>query len=95
MKYLKKDYKFIRFEKSNKINKKYDAIIENKKTKKLIRIPFGQNEMKQYRDSTGLGLYSKYDHNDKKRRELFKKRFTTLKEKQEFNLYYTPLFFSW
>ena len=69
-----KDYKFVKFQKSNTQNKKYDAIIENKNTGDEIIIPFGANTYEQYKDSTGLGLYSKFDHGDKLRRTLYKKR---------------------
>lgn len=94
MKYLKKDYKFIRFEKSNKINKKYDAILENKKTKKLIRLPFGQKGMEQYRDSTPLKLYKSQDHLDNTRRKAFLDRFRKTKERQNWNKEFSPLMFS-
>ena len=36
------NYKLLGFEISNNKNKKYDAILENKFTKELKRIPFGQ-----------------------------------------------------
>ena len=70
------DYSFLRFEKSNSKNKKYDAILKNKKTGKEKRVPFGQFRTngipyEQFRDRTGLNLYSKYDHNDLNRRHLY------------------------
>lgn len=67
------DYKFDRFEKSKTTGKKYDAILVNKKTKKEKRIPFGAKGYDQYKDKA-LGLYSKDDHNDKQRRDLYRKR---------------------
>ena len=36
----KKDYSLVRFEKSKKPQKKYDAILKNKKTKKIVRVPY-------------------------------------------------------
>ena len=76
------DYKFVKFEKSNVKNKKYVAILLNKKTGKEKRVNFGDNSLGQYNDSTGLGLYSHLDHNDKKKRENFKKRFARLLDKK-------------
>ena len=72
--------KLIRIQKSNKPNKKYDAILYNTKTKRENVVSFGAirpNNIpyEQYRDSTGLGIYSKYDHNDKLRRVNYYKRF--------------------
>ena len=66
-------YKFLRFERSRNTSKKYDAILLNKDTNKEKRVPFGAKGYEQYKDKA-LGLYSKYDHNDKKRRELYRKR---------------------
>lgn len=37
-------------------------------------IHFGDNRYDQYKDSTGLGLWSHLDHNNKQRRELYHKR---------------------
>ena len=69
-----KDYKFIKFEKSNSKGKKYDAILLNKKTLKTKRVSFGAKNYQQYLDSTGLNLYSHLDHLDKKRRKRYLKR---------------------
>jgi hypothetical protein len=89
--FSKKDYKFLRFQKSNTANKKYDAILENKKTKKTKKIPFGDKRYEQYQDTTGLGIYTHKDHKDKKRRFLYRQRHMGyLKEG-----YYSPSFFSW
>ena len=75
----KSDYKFIKFQKSKTANKKYDAILQNKKTNKLKKIPFGAYQKngkpyEQYQDTTGLGLFSNYDHKDKERRLNYRKR---------------------
>lgn len=67
-------FRHIRFERSKTRNKKYDAIIEDKTTKRQQRVPFGDNRYEQYRDSTGLKLYSRLDHNDPKRRADYKSR---------------------
>lgn len=88
MYYSKKEYDFIGFEKSKTIGKKYDAIL--KKDGKEVRVPFGQRGFEQYSDKA-LGLYSKFDHNDKKRRELYRARHKVyLKDG-----YYSSGYFSW
>jgi hypothetical protein len=69
-----KNYKHIGFTKSHLVNKKYDAILKNKITKQIKLIPFGSANYEQYRDSTGLNLYSHLDHNDTKRKDLYYKR---------------------
>jgi hypothetical protein len=79
MKYSKKEYTFVKFEKSHLKDKKYNAVLKNKKTGREVRVPFGairENGVPypQYKDSTGLGLYSKYDHNDKARRDRYRAR---------------------
>ena len=51
---------------------KYDAILKNKKTGELKRIPFGQKGYEQFKDQ--LGHYSHLDHNDEKRRDNWIKR---------------------
>jgi len=75
----KNDFSFVRFEKSKRKHKKYDAMLKNKKTKKIVRVPFGGKHSngvpyQQYRDSTGLGLYSHLDHGDSHRRANYRKR---------------------
>ena len=59
----------IKFEKSNRKNKKYKAILPNGEA-----VHFGDVNYQQYKDSTPLKLYSNLDHNDKKRREMYYKR---------------------
>lgn len=65
--------------KSTRKNKKYMIDLIDHKTKKKIRtIHFGAikkdgTPYAQYKD-TALGLYSKYDHNDKDRRARYYKR---------------------
>lgn len=68
------DYKFIEFRKSKSKNKKYDAILLNKKTNRTKTVSFGDKRYQHYFDRTPLNLYSKLNHNDKKRRQLFRKR---------------------
>jgi hypothetical protein len=99
MKYLKNQYKHIGFRKSQVKGKKYDAILKNRTNDKILKyVPFGGIKMdgtpyQQFRDSTGLGLYSKYDHGDKNRKRLYRIRHS--KEKKSFDKYWTSGFFSW
>ena len=72
--YSKKDYIFKGFEKAKAKHKKYTALIQHKKTKKIIKINFGDDRYQQYKDSTGLGLYSNKNHLDKKRRASYRSR---------------------
>ena len=53
------------FMKSANKNKKY-AVVYNGKT-----INFGDSKMEQYKDSTGLGLYTSTDHLDPVRRKSY------------------------
>jgi hypothetical protein len=88
--FSKSEYKFIKFQKSNTANKKYDAILENKKTKKTKKIPFGDKRYEQYQDTTGLGIYTHKDHKDKERRLNYRKRHRTYIK----DGYYSAGFFS-
>lgn len=62
--------------KSNRKNKKYMADIQNIYTGELNTMHFGSSLHQQFKDSTGLGLYSHLDHHDKKRRYSYIKRHT-------------------
>ena len=62
-------FRLVRFKKSNTRYKKYDAIIEDVVTKRQQTVPFGDVRYSQYRDDTGLGRYTKLNHNDKKRKD--------------------------
>jgi hypothetical protein len=97
MKLLKNDYKFIRFEKSSKKDKKYTAILQNKKTGREAKIHFGGikkdgTPYAQYKDNV-LGLYKKYDHKDKKRRDRYRNRHS--KEVSSFKDYWSAGLFSY
>ena len=63
--------KLLGFEKG-KYPKKYNAILND--NGKIKKVSFGHQDFQQYKDSTGLNLYSHLDHLDKKRRELYYKR---------------------
>lgn len=68
------NYQFLRFEVSKSPNKKYDALLLNKLTQNIKRVGFGDKNYEQYKDSTGLGIYSHKNHLDKVRRENYRKR---------------------
>ena len=69
--YSKYEYGLIGFEKSNRKNKKYNAILINYNTKQKKIIPFGDLRYQQYKDRTYLNLYSHLNHNDENRRRLY------------------------
>jgi len=60
------DFKNITILPSTRANKKYMAILTNGD-----KIHFGAKGYEQFKDSTGLGLYSNMDHGNKKRRENY------------------------
>jgi len=92
MYYLKSEYKILGYEKSKRKDKKYDALIQNKKNKKkIIRIPFGNIHYEMYRDLTGLNLYPNLIHNDKERRKRYRARAKSLVKDD----YYSPSWFSY
>ena len=78
--YRQSDYKLKGFEKSNRKDKKYNALLQAKDNPNaIVKIPFGGIRANgepygQYRDKTPLKLYSKYDTNDKERRRLYRNR---------------------
>ena len=62
------------FEKATASNKKYNAILINRTTGRERRVAFGDSRYQQYKDTTGLGLYTKLDHGDATRREAYRSR---------------------
>lgn len=75
-------FRLLRFERSRTKGKKYDAIIEDVKTKRTQRVPFGQIGYDQYLDSTGKKLYSRNDHKDPERRKNYKARHEKTRHKK-------------
>ncbi len=63
--------KIVKFEKSKRKGKKYMVIVKNKETGKERTLHFGATEYEQFKDSTPLGLYSKVNHGDSKRRKNY------------------------
>jgi len=66
----------MKIERSEKKNKKYKVKHEGK------YIHFGDKRYQHFKDTTGLGLYSKLDHNDKTRQKNYCKRSAGIKDKK-------------
>lgn len=89
--------KILKFERGPNF-KKYTAYVQNKKTKKIRKIHFGDNRYQQYKDRTGVGLYSHKNHNTRKRMQRYflrhsgtrKRKEAIDKEKKKSKGYYTP-----
>lgn len=89
--YKKTQYKLLGYEKAKRKRKMYNALLERKQDKKIIRVPFGDNKMENYHDKTGLNLYPHLIHGDKERRRRFR-----LRSKGYIKIgYYSPGFFSY
>lgn len=63
--------------------KKYTALVENKKTKKVRKIHFGDRRYPQYKDKTTLKLYAKNNHVTKKRRDNYLNRHSGTKNRKK------------
>ena len=89
VRYSMKDYELDRIEKSNKTDKKYMAILKNKKSNKNITIHFGgdPNKYQHYYDK--LGYYSHLNHGDPLRLKNYYAR-----HGDEEKGYYSALYFS-
>jgi len=85
--YSSKYYDLIGFEISNNRNKKYNCVLENKLTKKRVRVPFGDRNYQQYFDK--LKVYSTLNHLDEKRRTNYLNR-----HKKDNNTAYSASWFS-
>lgn len=72
MYYSMREHRLLGYKKSSTKYKKYDALIENKETKKKYTIPFGDTRYENYQDKTGLNLYPV--HKDEERRKSYKAR---------------------
>ena len=64
-----KSFKLIDFE-IGKGNKKYNAVLKEKKTGKIKKIGFGDKSYPQYEDKA-LKMYSHLNHYDEKRRNNY------------------------
>lgn len=88
------NYTFIEFKKSTTKNKKYDAILMNKKTNKLKKISFGDKRYPHYNDKTGLNLYPKLNSLDKQKRKMYLLRHAG-EDKNMFSSGYFAIKFLW
>jgi len=61
----------VKFEKPTRKGKKYTVIVKDLITHKTRVISFGAKGYQQYKDSTHLGLYTKSNHGDKRRRRNY------------------------
>lgn len=89
--YKMTDYNLEGFEKSKRKRKMYNALLLNKKTKRIIKVPFGDNKMENFRDKTGLNAYPHLIHGDEKRRKAFRARHKGYLRKG----FYSPSYFSY
>ena len=64
------------FKKSTRKNYKYMVKVSDK------WIHFGNKNFQQFKDSTGLGLYTHLNHGDKERRKRYLARAKGIKDKQ-------------
>jgi hypothetical protein len=81
------------FSKSNIEGKKYSVITPSGK-----KIHFGSSNYKHFKDVTGVGAWSHLDHNDEKRRSLYKKRHSAIETKDGNPAYKDkeqPAYYSW
>jgi hypothetical protein len=66
----------------------------NKESGKERKVPFGAIGYEQYKDSTGLNLYSKLNHLDKDRRKRYRERHKG-EEKNKFSSGYWSYKYLW
>jgi hypothetical protein len=88
------NYSFVKFVRSKTKTKKYDAVLYDKERKKFKSVPFGDNRYGQYKDTTGLGLYSHKDTLDETRRENYRRRHEG-EDKAKFSSGYFALKYLW
>ena len=65
---------------SSRKNKKYSATIKSK-AGRTRTVHFGHPDYQQYRDVTGLGLYSRCNHGDRERRSRYFARHEGVRKK--------------
>lgn len=90
MYYDKKLYSLSHFVVSKNKNKKYDAILINNDTNKIVYVPFGDTRYQQFYDDV-FGYYSNKNHLDDERRRLYRIRHNKDLKKG----YYSAGFFSY
>lgn len=63
--------------------KKYRVTLKNKKTGTIRHLVFGDSRYAQYKDRTPLGLYTKKNHNNRKRMSRYYNRHSGTKTRRE------------
>tara|TARA_B100000424_G_C22803894_1_gene431025 strand:+ start:482 stop:787 length:306 start_codon:yes stop_codon:yes gene_type:complete len=89
--------KILKFQKGPP-GKKYTALIQDKKTKKIRKLHFGASDYEQFKDRTPLQLYAHKNHYTRKRMQNYFNRHSGTKkrgqaialEKKKSKGYYTP-----
>jgi hypothetical protein len=69
------EWELMAFQKASRDDRKYSAILRENHTGRTVEVQFGRPGFWHYKDSTGLGLYTKHDHLNQARRERFRERF--------------------
>ena len=90
MYYSMSEWRLLGFKKSQVKGKKYSAYIQHKTNNRIRTINFGSTSHEQFKDTTGLGLYSHLDHRDKERKKRYQSRHSVFIRKG----YYSPGYFS-
>eukprot|EP00952_Eustigmatos_sp_NYUAD-ZCMA_P014111 55372-Eustigmatos_ZCMA.PRE.1 len=72
------EYELLGFEVNGGKRYKYNAVLINKQSNRIKRIPFGGKypdgtPYEHYQDQV-MGAYSRWDHNDERRRERYRAR---------------------
>jgi hypothetical protein len=73
--------RIVKLLKSKRKGKKYAAIVANRRTRKKRIIHFGAHKYEQFKDSTGLGYYTRKNHGNKRRRQSYFSRHSGIKTK--------------
>ena len=73
--------RIIRFERGPNF-KKYKVILQNKKTKRIRSLTFGDKRYQQFRDRTPKKYYSRKNHGDKQRLKNYYSRHSGVKTRK-------------
>lgn len=85
-------FKHMRFERSKITGKKYDAIIMDIITRKIQRVPFGNQNIAHYQDTTGMKLYSRLDNMNERQRTLYIDAYNKTNKKKYSSDWYSAKF---
>lgn len=95
MYYSMSEWKLLGFKKSQAKGKKYAAYIENKTNKRIRTLNFGSTSHEQFKDSTGLGLYSGLNHGDRERKKRYKARHQVFIRDKHYSAGYFSMRYLW